>query len=36
MVKKKRCSRCNKALGFFQDSVDNLKRAIAYLRKYNA
>ena len=29
------CSYCNKALGQFQDSAENLKRAIIYLQKYN-
>jgi hypothetical protein len=29
------CSPCNKGLGMFQDSVENLKTAIDYLTKYN-
>lgn len=27
------CHNCNRALGLFQDSIDNLKSAIQYLRK---
>lgn len=29
------CSRCNKALGFFEDDLDKLQSAKKYLEKYN-
>lgn len=29
------CSKCNRALGLMGDSVDNLKRAVQYLKRHN-
>lgn len=28
------CSRCNMGLGFFDDSIEGLTKAINYLKKY--
>lgn len=30
------CAKCNIGLGHFQDNIDNLESAIAYLKKWNA
>lgn len=29
------CDKCNRALGFFCDNIDNLKNAIEYLNKFS-
>jgi hypothetical protein len=28
------CDNCNRALGFFKDSIDNLNNAVKYLKEY--
>jgi len=31
----KKCSRCNSALGYFNDDIDLMRKAIKYIEEYN-